>query len=65
MEKEFGRIKKSDSVEIIIRESEYQGVLGIDIREYVTTEKYTGWTKSGIRIPKEIWDEFKRIVNGI
>ena len=63
MEDEFGRIRKNDSTEIVIRRSEYRGMSGIDIREYVTTSTYTGWSKSGIRIPENLWNEFKDVVN--
>lgn len=50
-DKEIGRIKKSESTEIVIKINEFEGKKGIDIREYVTTPKYIGWTKSGTRIP--------------
>jgi len=63
MEEEFGRIRKNDSTEIVIRKSEYRGAAGIDIREYVSTAAYTGWSKSGIRIPEPLWEEFKGVVN--
>jgi hypothetical protein len=65
MEEEFGRIKKSENTEIVIRRSEYRGVPGIDIREYVTTATYTGWSKSGIRIPENLWEQFREIVNKV
>ena len=65
MEEEFGRIRKNDSTEIVIRKSEYRGAAGIDIREYVSTSAYTGWSKSGIRIPETLWDEFRNVVNKV
>ena len=65
MEEEFGRIRKNDSTEIVVRKSEYRGAAGIDIREYVSTPTYTGWSKSGIRIPETLWDEFKGAVNKV
>lgn len=62
-DKEIGRIKKSESTEIIIRINEFEGKKGIDIREYVTTPKYTGWSKSGTRIPADKWEDFKKLIN--
>jgi hypothetical protein len=62
-EKELGRIKKSNSAEIILKVSSYKGEYGVDIREYVTTETYTGYTKKGTRIPLAQWDTFKKIVD--
>ena len=48
---EMGRIRKNDTTEIVIQMTEFHGSIGIDIREYVTSERYTGWSKNGIRIP--------------
>lgn len=53
MEKEFGRIKKNSTIDIVIRASEYKGIVGLDIREYVESDRYTGWSKSGVRIPED------------
>jgi len=64
-EKEIGRIKKNDNTDIIIRIDEFNGKIGLTIREYVTTEKYTGFTKAGTRIPLEKMDEFKSLINSI
>lgn len=65
MEKEIGRIKKSDTVEIVVKIDNYGGGEGVTIREFLTSEKYTGFTKQGTRIPKKKWDEFKEIVNKV
>lgn len=62
-EKELGRVKKSNSAEIILKVSAYKEEYGIDIREYVTTESYTGYTKKGTRVPLDQWEKFKEIVN--
>jgi len=34
----------------VVRVSEYKGQMGLDIREYVESPRYTGWSKSGVRI---------------
>jgi hypothetical protein len=64
-DKEIGRIKKTDSTSVVVRINEFQGELGVDIREYVETTKYTGLTKKGTRIPKSKWKEFKELINKV
>ena len=65
MDEEIGRIKKSDTIEIVIKVDEFRGEKGVNIREYITTERYTGFTKQGTRIPVDKWKEFKTIINKI
>ncbi|KQC15731.1 MAG: transcriptional coactivator p15/PC4 family protein [Methanothrix sp.] len=65
MEQEFGRIKKSETTELVVRRTEFRGSAGIDIREYVTSDRYTGWSKNGIRIPVDQWLSFKKILDEI
>ncbi|HII30148.1 hypothetical protein COT48_03505 [Candidatus Woesearchaeota archaeon CG08_land_8_20_14_0_20_47_9] len=65
MEKDIGRIKKSDTTDVVIRVDDFGGKPGVTIREFVTTERYTGFTKQGTRIPAEKWDEFKDLVNKV
>jgi len=62
---EIGRLKKNDTTDIVVQKTEYRGSVGIDLREYVTSEKYTGWSKNGIRIPVEKWKEFKEILDRV
>jgi hypothetical protein len=62
---EIGRIRKNDTTEIIVRKTEFKGSYGIDIREYVTSEKYTGWSKNGLRIPVDQWGTFKDILDKV
>ncbi len=62
---EMGRIRKNDTTEIVIQKTEFHGSVGIDIREYVTSERYTGWSKNGIRIPVEKWKDFKDILDKV
>jgi len=65
MEKDIGKIKKNDNTEIIIRIDDFGGKKGLTIREYTTSERYTGFTKSGTRIPPESFKDFKALVNAI
>lgn len=69
MEKDIGKIKKSEYqgnvTEIVIGLREYNGRTGVDIREFTTSEQYTGPTKKGLRIPAEKFEEFKVLINSI
>jgi hypothetical protein len=62
---EVGRIRKNETTEIVVQKTEFRGSVGIDIREYVTSERYTGWSKNGIRIPVEKWKDFKEILDKV
>lgn len=65
MEEEIARLRKNNSTELIIRKTDFRGVSGIDIREYLTTAKFTGWTRNGVRIPSGLWKEFKEKISNI
>lgn len=62
---EIGRMRKNDTTEIVVQKTEYKGSVGIDIREYVTSDRYTGWSKNGIRISIDKWKEFKAILDKV
>lgn len=69
MEKDIGKIKKGEFqgtiTEIVVGIREYNGKVGVDIREFATSEKYTGPTKKGLRIPAENFEDFKNMINSI
>lgn len=65
MEKDIGKIKKNSTTDVIVRIDDYKGKKGVTIREYVTGERYTGFTKSGTRIPAENFLEFREMINSI
>ena len=69
MDKDIGKINKGEYqgtvTEIVVGVREYNGKHGVDIREYTTSEKYTGPTKKGLRIPAEKFQEFKQLINSI
>jgi len=65
MEKDIGKIKKNDFTDIVIRIDDFGGRTGLTIREYSNSERYTGFTKSGTRIPAESFKEFKELINKI
>lgn len=65
MEKDIGKIKKNENTDIVVRADEYGGKQGITIREFVTSERYTGFTKAGTRIPADKFLEFRELINSI
>jgi hypothetical protein len=65
MEKDFGKIKKNDQTDIVIRVDDFGGKPGLTVREFTTSERYTGFTKSGTRVPADKFEEFKTIINSI
>lgn len=65
MEKDIGKIKKNETTDIIVRIDEYKGKKGLTIREYITSEKYTGFSKSGTRIPSDEFLNFRDMVNSV
>ena len=65
MEKDIDRITKSHDTDIVIRIDDFGGRLGLTIREFVKSEKYTGFTKSGLRIPADKFAIFKKAINAV
>lgn len=65
MEKDIGKLKKNDNTDIIVRIDDFGGKVGLTVREFTTSDRYTGFTKSGTRIPAESFKEFKEIINSI
>lgn len=60
---EICRLTKNETTELIARTlptDEKPDVTSIDIREYVQTENYTGWTQKGFRLPI---NEIDNIIN--
>ncbi|MCD4771565.1 hypothetical protein K8R30_04090 [archaeon] len=65
MEKDIGEIQKNEETKIIIRIDDFGGQPGLTIREFVKSERYTGFTKAGVRIKAEKFEDFKKIINSI
>ncbi len=65
MEKDIGKIKKNDTTDIIVRIDDFGGRTGLTIREFVTGDRYTGFTKAGVRISAENFPRFKEMVNSV
>lgn len=65
MEKDIDRIPKNSETDIVIRIDDFGGKRGLTIREFVKSEKYTGFTKAGTRIPADKFKIFKQTINSI
>ena len=65
MDKDIGKIKKNDNTEIVVRIDDFGGKRGVTIREFTTSDRYTGFTKSGTRIPVESFLEFRELINKV
>lgn len=65
MEKDIGKIKKNDISDVIIRIDDFGGRKGLTIREFVTSDRYTGFTKAGVRILSADFPKFKEMINSI
>jgi len=65
MEKDIGKISKNDTTDIVIRIDDFADRKGVTIREFITSERYTGFTKSGVKIPASDFKKFKEMINSI
>lgn len=65
MEKDIDRIQKNQETDIVIRIDDFNGKKGLTIREFVKSERYTGFTKAGTRIPADKFKIFKQAINSI
>jgi len=65
MEKDIGKIKKNDDTDIVIRIDDFGGRTGLTIREFVTNDRYTGFTKAGVRILAPEFKKFREMINSI
>lgn len=65
MEKEIGKINKNDTTDIVIRIDDFADKRGLTIREFVTSDRYTGFTKSGVRILASDFPKFKEMIDSI
>lgn len=64
-DKDIGKLNKREGTDVIVRIDAFGGKKGVTIREFVTSEKYTGFTKAGTRIPADKFLEFREMINSI
>lgn len=65
MEKDLGKIKKNETTDIVIRLDDFGGRPGLTIREFVTSERYTGFTKAGVKIQAADFKKFKELISSV
>ena len=65
MEKDIDKIPKNAETDIVIRVDDFGGRRGVTIREFVKSERYSGFTKAGTRIPADKFKIFKAAINSI
>lgn len=65
MEKEIGKINKREDTDIVIRIDDFADKRGLTIREFVTNDRYTGFTKAGVRILAKDFAKFKEMINSV
>ena len=65
MEKDIGKVAKNSDTEIVVRIDDFGGKRGVTIREFVKSERYTGFTKAGTRIPAEKFLEFRKLIDSV
>ena len=65
MEKDIGRVPKNNDTDIVVRIDDFGGKIGLTIREFVKSERYTGFTKAGTRISADNFPAFKELINSI
>lgn len=65
MEKDIIKIPKNNETEIVVRIDDFGGKVGLTIREFVKSDRYTGFTKAGTRIPASHFKDFKAAINAI
>ena len=62
-EHEIGKVSKNSITDIIVRVVKGQkNKYLLDIREYVKSDRYEGWTKKGVRIPLEYFNDVKGLL---
>ena len=65
MERDVGKIKKNDTADIILRVDNFGGRKGLTIREFITSERYTGFTKAGVKIMAADFPKFKEMIASV
>ena len=65
MERDIGKIKKNDTADIILRVDNFADKKGLTIREFITSDRYTGFTKAGVKIMAADFPKFKEMINSV
>jgi hypothetical protein len=62
---EIGRVSLKDDTDIIVSTGKFKNVDRVDIRKWLKSDKFTGYTKQGISIPKEKWPDVKKLLDKV
>jgi hypothetical protein len=57
-QKEIGRMKLNVMDSLVFQTGEFRGKDYVDIRKYVESQNYTGFTKQGVRFNASLFGEF-------
>ncbi len=63
--KEVSRMEKGVDAELVFSLTNFRGRLYFDIREFVKRENYEGYTKKGIRLDVEFYEDFKKMIEAV
>jgi len=64
--KVVAKVITSEKVEIHIKTgARVNGKPCVDVRQFVKTQRYTGYTKKGFMIPEESWSDFQKQVRSV
>jgi hypothetical protein len=66
MDKEQGEISRmqlNPTDYLLFSIKEYKGKYYVDLRKYVISDSYTGFTKQGVRFGSELFKEFEENIN--
>lgn len=62
---EIGRVQKGPTKYIIVRENEFKGHKGIDIREWYETVDGMQYTAKGVWVNVKFWDDLKKVIDKV
>jgi hypothetical protein len=58
-EGEIGRMQINSTDYVLFSIKEYKGKNYVDLRKYVVSDSYTGFTKQGVRFVADLFPEFE------
>lgn len=60
--KEVARVNLDSMVDVVVSVGEVKGEELVDVRQFIRDGKYEGFTKKGIRFPKDKFEELIKFV---
>lgn len=65
IEKDIEKVRISDAREIHIQISNWKGRENLDIRTYVKSAKFSGYTQKGVNVPVESGEELVKAISKV